>query len=482
MNLDQTEQPDRWSVSELIDFEVALDKWDADDSAGVGAFKSKIALAPDARTTNRSAIFLAWLKEQATPDGTATAGQQFERGVKAVLWLALFIGGLVGVGTTAGLLAHDSAQPINAALFLAGTVGLQIAMLLVALVAVIARAVGVDFSPLTSWMHALVRFSIGALNRLHGEQRAQARFLLAKTGQLSSRLAPFISLQVLQLTQAFVIAFNLGILGSMLFVYLPFVELRFGWQSTYSFGADGVFRALQAIALPWSWMSDSLAPSLPQVLATQFVRGQGAFTLDANAAHAWWPFLLCAVVVYGLMPRLLIAALLQSMLRLRLRHIAFTHPAANKLWRKLQRPLFSSDSEPLPPGGPLADRGPVGAKKVLAIQSQTSSLSDEAVSALVLRSLGLAVRQTVSAYIDNDAFEPALVQKLQADTDVVVVTPATENPIIAIADFLKKLNATNREVVVLLTGDPGPALDERLKIWTRFVSIHHLRVGVERCQ
>ena len=261
MNLDQTERPARWSVSELIDFEVALDRWDADDSAGVDAFKSKIALAPDARTTNRSAVFLAWLKEQATPDGTATAGQQFERGVKAVLWLALFIGGLVGVGTTAGLLAHDSAQPINAALFLAGTVGLQIGMLLVALVAVVARAVGVDFSPLTSWMHALVRFSIGALNRLHGEQRAQAQFVLAKTGQLSSRLAPFISLQVLQLTQAFVIAFNLGILGSMLFVYLPFVELRFGWQSTYSFGADGVFRALQAIALPWSWISDSLAPS-----------------------------------------------------------------------------------------------------------------------------------------------------------------------------------------------------------------------------
>ncbi|MBK7312610.1 DUF2868 domain-containing protein [Candidatus Aalborgicola defluviihabitans] len=484
MNLDQTEQPARWSVSELIDFEVALDKWDADDSAGVDAFKSKIALAPDARTTNRSAIFLAWLKEQATPGCTATAGQQFERGVKAVLWLALFIGGLVGVGTTAGLLAHDSAQPINAALFLAGTVGLQIGMLLVALVAVVARAVGVDFSPLTSWMHALVRFSIGALNRLHGEQRAQARFLLAKTGQLSSRLAPFISLQVLQLTQAFVIAFNLGILGSMLLVYLPFVELRFGWQSTYSFGADGVFRALQAIALPWSWISDSLAPSLPQVLATQFVRGQGAFTLDANAAHAWWPFLLCAVVVYGLMPRLLIAALLQGVLRLRLRRIAFTHPAANKLWRRLQRPLFSSDSdgEPLPPGGPLADMGHAGAKKVLAIKSQTSSLSDEQVSALVQRSLGLAVLQTVSAYIDNDAFEPALVQGLQADTDVVVVTPGTENPIIAIADFLKKLSATNREVIVLLTGDPTAGLDERLKIWTRFVSIHHLRVGVARCQ
>ena len=270
----------------------------------------------------------------------------------------------------------------------------------------------------------------------------------------------------------------------MLFVYLPFVELRFGWQSTYSFGADGVFRALQAIALPWSWISDSLAPSLPQVLATQFVRGQGAFTLDANAAHAWWPFLLCAVVVYGLMPRLLIAALLQVVLRLRLRRIAFTHPAANKLWRRLQRPLFSSDSdgEPLPPGGPLADMGHAGAKKVLAIKSQTSSLSDEQVSALVQRSLGLAVLQTVSAYIDNDAFEPALVQGLQAGTDVVVVTPGTENPIIAIADFLKKLSATNREVIVLLTGDPTAGLDERLKIWTRFVSIHHLRVGVARCQ
>lgn len=479
------DRPPRWSVSQLIDFEVALEKWDADDSAGGDAFKSKIALAPDASTPNRSAIFLAWLSEQSTPDGTSTAGKQFERGVKAVLWLAVLTGGLIGVGTTAGLLAHDSAQPINAALFLAGTVGLQIGMLLVALVAVIARAVGVDFSPLTSWMQALVRFSVGALSRLHGEQSVEARVLLAKTGQLSGRLEPFISLQVLQLTQAFVIAFNLGILGSMLLVYLPFVELRFGWQSTYSFGADSVFQTLQAIALPWRWMSDALAPSLPQVLATQFARGQGAVTLDANAAHAWWPFLLCAVTVYGLLPRLLIAGLLQGLLRSRLRRIQFTHPAANKLWRKLQRPLFSSgsDDEKLPSGEPLVGHGLEGSRQVLAIKSQSSSLSDEQVSAIVLQSLGLSVVQTVSACIDNDVFEPTLLQGLKAEErNVVVVVPSIENPIIAISDFLKKLCAPNRDVVVLLTGDPGPAMDARMKIWTRFVSIHHLSVGVERCR
>jgi hypothetical protein len=484
VNLDQVDRPSRWSVTELIDFEVALEKWDTDDSADLDAFKRKIALTPSARSNNRSAVFLAWLKEQTSQDGAATAGKQFERGVRAVFWLAMLTGGLMGVGTTAGLLSHDSAQPINAALFLAGTVGLQIGMILIALVAVIARAVGVDFSALSSWMQALVRFSAGALSRLNGEQRADARFLLAKSGQLSGRLGPFISLQVLQLTQALVVAFNLGILGSMLLIYLPFVELRFGWQSTYSFGADSVFRALQAVALPWRWMSESLAPSLPQVLATQFVRGQGAFTLEANAAHAWWPFLLCAVVVYGLIPRLVIAALLQGVLRSRLRRIAFTHPAANKLWRELQRPLFSSDSngEELPPGGPIVDMGHVGSRKVLAIKSQASSLSDEQVSALVQRSLGFAVVHTVPACIDNDEFEPELLLGLEAKVDVVVVTPASENPIIAIADFLKKVSVPNRDVVVLLTGDPGPAMDERLKIWSRFVSIHHLSVGVERCR
>ncbi len=474
----------QWSVANLIDFEIALEKWDADDAAGRETPKSQFALALGTRAHSRSEIFLAWLKAQATPDDSTTVGEQFERGIGAVFWLALLAGSLMGAGTTAGLLSHDSAQPINAALFLAGTVGLQFGLIILAFIAMAARAVGMDFAPLTSWMHVLVRFTAGALSRLNGEQQMDVRFLLAKTGQVSNRLSPFVSLQVLQLTQAFVIAFNLGILGSMLLVYLPFVELRFGWQSTYELGADSVFQALQAISAPWNWISDSLAPSMSQVLATQFVRGQSAWSLNASAAHAWWPFLLCAVAVYGLLPRLLIAALLKGLLRSHLRSVQFTHPAANKLWRKLQGPLVSSEggNEALPPGGPKVGFGHGATRRVLAIKSHQCKLSDGQVFALVQRSRGREVQQTIAACIDNDELEPPLLQGLESEADVVVVTPAAENPIIAIADFLKKLTARDRDVVVLLTGDPSPAADERLKIWSRFVSIHQLNVGVEQCR
>ncbi|MEO8386501.1 MAG: DUF2868 domain-containing protein, partial [Betaproteobacteria bacterium] len=325
----------------MIDFDVALDAAGAENAADDSAiFVNQNSPTLGARVNDRSTVFLAWLHAKKVP-GHSSPGQQLEVGVKAVFFLALFFGVMMGLGTTAALLSHEGAQPINAALFLAGTVGLQLAIISFVLVAYVARAVGFDFTPLTSWMKVLLRFMAGAISRLHGEQRTDIRLFLAKSGERSDRLAPFISLTILQLTQVFAIAFNLGILGSMLLVYLPFVELRFGWQSTYSFGPEAVFRITQAIAAPWSWISDSLALSIQQVNATQFARGQSAVSLDALSAHAWWPFLLCTVAFYGLIPRILAAVAMGVLLRWRLRRVRFEYPAANALWRRL-RPLVDS--------------------------------------------------------------------------------------------------------------------------------------------
>lgn len=484
----------RWRVADLIDFELALDATSGADPARDRAlYVDRIAPALGDRASDRSAVFLAWLRAS-RPTGATSIGAVFERGLRAVGALAAGIGLLLGAATAAGLLSHDGLQPINAPLFLVGTVGLQAAVVAVVLLAAAARAVGFRFTTLRGWMETLVRLMAALFSRLDGEHRMAVRHQLARVSARSGQLAPFVGLELMKQTQAFAIAFNLGILASMLLVYLPFLELRFGWQSTYSFGPDAVYKATQAIAAPWCWISDALAPSRPQILATEFARGQSSLSLDPSSAHAWWPFLLCAVAFYGLTIRLVAAALMQALLRWRLLHPAFTHPAANALWRRLQGPLIVSTggTAELPAELPRAGISQARPQRVLAIRSDACDLDDEQLSKLIQSHLGWQVDQITMACIDDDRLGPELAAGLRAQPDAVaIVAPATQNPIVAIASFLRELSAAVQpggEVVVLLAGEAGAAapdsssMEERHRIWSRFVAIHRLGVGVERCR
>lgn len=475
----------KWSVSNLIDFEVAIDRLDDSISSDRSIFLEKIRPALGDRISDRSAVFLAWLHFQG--HGESTIGSQFEIGVKYVALLIILLGFFTGLGTTAGILSHDNAQPINAASFLAVTVGLQLGVIAIVLGAMVAQKVGFNFSPMTSAISGLVLLTARALNLLDGEQRNEIRFFLAKTGEKSERLGPFISLQLLKVTQAFAITFNLAILGSMLFYYLPFSELRFGWQTTYMFLPETVSKFVQAIAVPWSWISGSLVPSMQQVLDTQVARGQSSLSLDASSVHAWWPFLLCAVAFYGLLPRLIVVAALEGMSRWRMQHIRFDSSKANALGRRLQ-PMrdTSAGTEVLQEGPSTPTLHAGGALNVLAIKSDASTLSNEEVSKYVHQSLGWQVVKTISACIDDDNLTESLSEGLQGRLDgVVVVAPGTQDPIVAIAGFLEKVRTSGRpdgEVIVLLTGKPGSNLDARFKIWSRFIAINKLHVGVELCQ
>lgn len=484
----------RWRVADLIDFELMLDATSGTDPARDRApFVDRIAPALGNRASDRSAVFLAWLRASRTA-GSPSIGAVFERGLRAVGALAVAVGLLLGAGTTAGLLSHDGPQPINAPLFLVWTVGLQVAIVAVVLLAGAARTVGFRFTTLRGWMETLVHLMAGLVSRLNGERRMAVRQQLARVSARSSQLAPFVGLELMKLTQAFAIAFNVGILASMLLVYLPFLELRFGWQSTYSLGPEAVYKATQAIAAPWSWISDGLAPSRPQILATEFARGQSSLSLDPSAAHAWWPFLLCAVAFYGLTLRLMAAALIEGLLRWRLLHPSFTHPAANALWRRLQGPLIVSagGNAELPADLPVAGAAHVRPQCVLAVRSDACELDDEQLTMLVQNHLGWKVDRIVTACIDDDRFGPELSAGLRTQPDAVaIVAPATQNPIVAIASFLRELSAAVRpggEVVVLLAGGAGAAtpdsssMDERHRIWSRFAAIHRLGVGVERCR
>ena len=485
-------QPRRWAVADLIDFEIELDKASSAD-ADRALFVNQISGERGIQAGDREAVFLSWLRSRQVA-GASTAGKLFQMGVTGVRLLAIFAGLLLGATTTAGLLSHESAQPVNALMFLAGTVGLQLGVIALVLVTAALRVAGVEWTSLRSCVEALVQMVARLFSPQEGERRNQVRELITKVEMRSNRLRLYVGLEVLKLTQDFAISFNLGILGAMTLVYLPFTELRFGWQSTYSYGPDAVATAVQAIAAPWSWISDALVPSRAHVLATEFARGQSSLALDRSAARAWWPFLLCAVAFYGLGLRLLARAILSAMLHWRLRRLPFEHPAAHALWRRLHGPLIVSEGGDAVLPSVDASRGTSisRARRALVIQSDAGVLSGEQLRDAVQRCLGWDVASSITTSIDDDRLGPEVIAALQSRTDGVgIVAPAAQNPIVAIASFLGEVRAltpAGAEVVVLLVAGPDAAqqdvslLEVRHQIWSRFVTIHRLGVGVERCR
>lgn len=84
--------------------------------------------------------------------------------------------------------------------------------------------------------------------------------------------------------------------------------MAFGWQSSLQLSAQQVADGVRLLALPWSWfLPEGMGyPSLAQVEGTQIILKDGIYHLATQDLVSWWPFLCTALVVYGLLPRLLL--------------------------------------------------------------------------------------------------------------------------------------------------------------------------------
>lgn len=459
----------RWTVRDVIDFE-----WLIDREAPVAD------RAVDPGHADRRTVFRLWLDRVRVHVASPSPGETYDRGLRLLRLFAVLMGMALGVVLAGTLLSHNDAEPINALLFFGGTAGLQLAVLLLVGIAWSLGKANVRVRPLQDVLLLVVGLFGRLLDRLDGARRTALQARWAALDLRSGRLAPLIGCQLLVVTQLFAIFFNIGLLAAMLLVYLPFVELRFGWQSTYSYGADGVAAWVQLVAAPWSWISSVLAPDAAQVAATQYTRGQHADTLPIAAAHAWWPFLLCAIVFYGLLIRLVLAGLATLVLRHRLAQPPFTHPAANALWRRLTGPLVVSHANDQRLPEPRLEARPhrTGSVHLLVVDDELGGRGD-AVRVRVEGFFGGHVGPSIASSIDDDALRADVVAALASHDSVIVAIPAERDPLVAVADFVRALIAAARpatEITILLI-DGGSA---RLEIWRRFVVIQRLRIGVEQ--
>jgi hypothetical protein len=158
---------------------------------------------------------------------------------------------------------------------------------------------------------------------------------------------------VFLLAQVFGIFYNAGILIT-LFIKVAITDLAFGWQTTLQMAPSAVYRFVEMVAWPWSWLfSPPVAhPTIKQVAGSQMVLKDGIIHLATGDLVAWWPFIFLAVLFYGLVPRLILAGTGFLMKRRSLALIDFSHGACDRLVLRMQTRHLDTKSKPYQPAKP----------------------------------------------------------------------------------------------------------------------------------
>jgi hypothetical protein len=257
------------------------------------------------------ALLVALLRLDPRPEAP---GRRFESALQLFQSLLAVLGLLAGGSLSLGLLhgSGNGEHPVNVLTVLAALVGTQLLLLGLLSLALLPRTDPHPSGPVQHLLRAglewlLRRAGLGerwsAIEERLGAHRGLLKWILLRSAQI------------------FGVAFNLSAFACMFFRFATF-DVSFGWSSTLGLSAHTVYRIARTMALPWSWLSPSLAPPMSIVQATQYSHLEGTYLFHGSGERsltgmvgAWWSFVLCALLTYGFLPRFLV--LVMSSFRVR---------------------------------------------------------------------------------------------------------------------------------------------------------------------
>ncbi|XAL98551.1 DUF2868 domain-containing protein [Phycisphaeraceae bacterium D3-23] len=307
------------------------------------ALSSKLAAEPGGDALDDAARLLWWLEHAEDAEADAVSDQ-----VGSAMSLAGFglvvLGLLMGSGVALGVFVFDGERPVNVVAALGVFVFLQAATLVLAVLAVLPAG-------WTSWLPGFVvvqetlrRLSPGRLSFLLARLMPQPmrEALAASIGRAGAHRRVYGRVQlwaVVRWSQLFAVAFNVA--AAAVFVSLVvFTDLLFVWSTTLDVEPESFHALTSAVALPWGFVPDAV-PSLELVNATRFQRGTGDD--PSRLGGGWWSFILLAMLVYGLLPRLVALVWAQVALGRASRAALLATPGVSSVLQRLQRGAQSQD-------------------------------------------------------------------------------------------------------------------------------------------
>ncbi len=453
--------------------------------------------------TARWAIASQWL-QKLRRSGAPMPGARVEMGLRLAGLLLSLLGAFLGAAACAGALAYDGQEPINLWKFLGVFVLLQVLLLVLLLVALTTATLrgSAWLSLVQRGLRAFARSRL--VDRLLGlapnhEGRNPVQEWTADSQRLRARHALYHDAErwlLLRLAQRFGVYFNLGAL--LMFAGLVvFTDLAFGWSTTPA-GLEGDHLAAicRGLGVPWEWSGLDLVPALEQVEATRWSRLEGAFAdpeTGPAAAAGWWPFLLMALLVWGLLPRLLAWIYARRRYRACLAQARLDHAGFARLWQLAAPQAGLQWAGPAPdevagprlakqgalPASVLGDAVDVAAANACVIVWGGWPVDDSEVLALLQRNGSWSAPScTRAGGADENATRTAL-ETLAAQTPpaVALLVEAAESPDKRLLRFLREMRAALRtETPILIAlvepvaGQREAVLPRHVELWQRYLA------------
>lgn len=489
-------------IADLVDLEIRVADDAAVDDAELLARDRPIAEALAVEPGDRVGLLRGWL------DGLRAAGPtpglRIARALRLTRLALVIAGLLVGWGTAAWLLRYDGRTPVNVVHALAVLVGVQLALLvLLALGAALRGLSGgrVDALPIVGDLRAVVLGGVRLVDRLlaradaawrdrDGERRLRWRAAWHRLRMRRSLYRDIEQWQALAAMQAFGVAFNLAALGAIL-TAVSLSDVAFAWATTLDLEPAGLSAAVEALALPWSGLWPAAVPDPALVEATRYSRLEGAYAgatggraPDPSAVGDWWRFLVMAVAVYGLAPRLLLYALARRRAARALASAPLDTPDVERVVRRLTahrvvtRAPIPEEVVP-PPARTLAPQyDPPPPKTRWALVAWRDFPVDPARLGALVGDRYDGELGGIHEVADFGAEQAALDALAGGEARVLVLAETFEAPDKAIRRFLRSLRAAvgaKRPVVVGLVAEAGPrgwrAVDgETLTLWQQHLA------------
>jgi hypothetical protein len=407
-------------------------------------------------------------------------GERLERSRRVIGFLMLILGAVTGAGVASAVFHYDGTWPVNVVTVLAVLVLLQVVLVILSLILMLPRIPGIRvLQDLTGGLNpgALLAAIYKRIARLD-QHRADLLVWPAARGPAVARFARW---QMLVWSQIGAIAFNIAALATAA-ALIAFTDLAFGWSTTLRLDSNDALRITNALATPWASFWPEAVPSASLIESSRYFRLTSAPppSISAEALTGWWPFLLAAIMTYGLTPRCLLLILALVRLRAATVHLLLDDPQVKALLDRMSAAevaLGAGDVEaPVQSGAILASGSPAGVPSRAAAIVWSSAIANENVNAWSVRNLHKEVTHLVEAGGGRSLQDDATAIRSIAEAKpgaVLLFVRAWEAPLLDLQDFLESLRAAVGpacSIVVVPIGAAGALADEPQRMtWARWV-------------
>ena len=282
-----------WRVSELLDYEVVVQRSEESDFVFEGQSPRRWFVASGGGG-GAAATLLGWVRSCRTLAGAPLPGRAFGAVLSVLSLAAVLLGGCGGAALGWGVLAYAGDAAVNLLAVLFVLVGVPL-LFTVASVVMLCLPSGVRGGAVSARAMWLLRSAIGVARRWRLLDRAGADGLLGACSRISARsqryagVSKWVPSAIWQMRSA---AFHAGILVAVFWRGLV-QDMAFGWQTTLQVDAERVHALATAVA--WPWRQWGGVPTLEQVAGSRVVLKEGIDALSNSDLAAWWPYVCCAV-------------------------------------------------------------------------------------------------------------------------------------------------------------------------------------------